>query len=252
MEGKKAFVVYTNWKQYIDDLTDEEVGMWTRWMFDYCNDKWIDKEDNEIEYPNNSAVKVLCKLTKDILKVDLAKYKGKKKRIDDINEQKRIEREIKSKQNNNKIDNEIVNEIDNEIDDSNKLLVISNKLLEVSKDTNNIELSISKDISNSLAEVSKNQPQPFITLPCLSNYNHPIFKEDIEHYKQLYPACNVEQELRNMLGWLESNPQNKKTKNGIKSFIARWLTKAQNYSKKVSVEEINQTNTNKFGGFKVL
>ena len=49
MEGKKAFVVYTNWKQYRDDLTDEEVGMWTRWMFDYCNDKWIDKEDNDLK-----------------------------------------------------------------------------------------------------------------------------------------------------------------------------------------------------------
>jgi hypothetical protein len=146
MENKKAFVVYTNWKQYIDELTDEEVGMWTRWMFDYCNDKWLDKE---IEYPNNSAVKVLCKLTKDILKQDLVKYKNKKKRIDDINERKRVERETKSQQCRNDIDNEIVNDIDNQIDDSNKLLVISNKIKEVSKDTNNnIVLSNSNELSN--------------------------------------------------------------------------------------------------------
>jgi hypothetical protein len=131
MEDKKAFVVYTNWKQYIDELTDEEVGMWTRWMFDYCNDKWLDKE---IEYPNNTAVKVLCKLTKDILKKDLAKYKDKKKRIDEINERKRAEREAKSNKTDNENEHEIVNDVDNEIDDSNKLLVISNKIKEVSKD----------------------------------------------------------------------------------------------------------------------
>ncbi len=247
MEGKKAFVVYTNWKQYIDDLTDEEVGMWTRWMFDYCNDKWLDKEDNEIEYPNNSAVKVLCKLTKDILKKDLAKYKDKKKRIDDINERKRIERETKSKQNQNEVDNEIVNDIDNKIDDSNKLLVISNKLLEVSKDTNNNNVSPSKDVDTT-AEVSKETSTAVIILPCLKGYQHKIFKEDIAYYHKLYPAVDIEQQLRNMLGWLESNPNNKKSANGIKSFITRWLSKEQDRAPKVEVQQTE----NKFGGFTVL
>ncbi len=130
-EGKKAFVVYTNWKEYIDDLTNEQVGTWTRWMFDYCNDKWLDKE---IEYPADAAVKVLCKLTKDILKTDLTKYKDKKKRIDEINERKRVERETKSKQSQNEIDNEIEHDIVNESVDSNKLLVISNKKSVISKD----------------------------------------------------------------------------------------------------------------------
>lgn len=251
MEDKKAFVVYTNWKQYIDELTDEEVGMWTRWMFDYCNDKWLDKE---IEYPNNTAVKVLCKLTKDILKKDLAKYKDKKKRIDEINERKRVEREAKSKETDNEIEHDIVHEIDDKIDDSNKLLVISNKLLDNSKELNNNDLSISKDISKSSGEVSQEKPTPLILLPCIGNYQHPIFDEDVKHYKELYPAVDILQELKKMVGWLESNPQNRKTKNGVKSFITRWLSRCQDKAPKVDSGYSNcePVEDGKIGGFTVL
>ncbi len=220
MEGKKAFVVYTNWKEYIDDLNDKQVGMWTRWMFEYCNDKWNEKE---IEYPADAAVKVLCKLTKDALKRDLKKYKEKKKRIDEINERKRNKVDTTSRENNN----EIVNDIDNEIDDSNKLIVNSNKLIEISKDINN-NVSFNKE---TMAEASKNEAQPLITLPCLKGYNHKIFEEDVKHYQELYPAVDILQELRLMLGWLEANPNNRKTQSGIKSFITRWLSKVQNKAK---------------------
>ncbi len=240
MEDKKSFVVYTNWKQYIDELTDEEVGMWTRWMFDYCNDKWLDKE---IEYPNNTAVKVLCKLTKDILKKDLAKYKDKRKRIDDINERKRIEREAKSKQSSNEIEHEIVNEIDNNIEQCNMLNVKCNMLNDNSKELNNNDLSISKDISKSSGEVSREKPTPLIILPCIGNYQHPIFKDDIDHYKELYPAVDILQQFKNMVGWLESNPQNRKTKNGVKSFITRWLSKCQDKAPKVESSSCNQNFT---------
>jgi hypothetical protein len=246
LEGKKAFVVYTNWKQYIDDLTDEEVGMWTRWMFDYCNDKWQDKEDEEIEYPNNSAVKVLCKLTKDILKKDLAKYKDKKKRIDDINARKRIENETKSKQNRNEVDNEIVHDIDNENDKCNMLYDICNMLNDNSKELNN-NVSTSKDIDTT-AEVSKETRTAVIILPCLKGYQHKIYEDDIAYYHKLYPAVDILQQLRNMLGWLESNPNNKKSANGIKSFITRWLSKEQDRAPKVEVQQTE----NKFGGFTVL
>ena len=47
-------------------------------------------------------------------------------------------------------------------------------------------------------------------------------------YKALYPAVDVEQELRNMIGWLDSYPNKRKTASGIKGFITRWLSKEQN------------------------
>jgi len=45
---------------------------------------------------------------------------------------------------------------------------------------------------------------------------------------QLYPAVDVGQQIRNMAGWLESNPTQRKTLSGMPSFINRWLAKEQN------------------------
>ena len=255
MEGKDSFILYTKYINTFKFLTDEQAGKLIKHIFRYVNDLIPEEQEDELE---EQVLQIAWINIKTDLKEDLVKWKN----TCETNKQNGLKGGRPRKQAENK-KTEKTERLSKETEKTERLFEKPKKAdneyeydyeydNEVSKDTNNIELSISKDISNSLAEVSKNQPQPFITLPCLSNYNHQIFKEDIEHYKQLYPACNVEQELRNMLGWLESNPQNKKTKNGIKSFIARWLSKAQNYSKKVSVEEVDKTNTNKYGGFTVL
>lgn len=69
-----------------------------------------------------------------------------------------------------------------------------------------------------------------------------IFQEDIDHYKGLYPAVDVEQEIRSMVGWCEANPNNRKTKNGIKRFINNWLNKSQNRTRAYS--ERNKSGVN--------
>ena len=51
--------------------------------------------------------------------------------------------------------------------------------------------------------------------------------QDIDQWKQLYPAVNVEQELRAMAGWLNANPSRRKTSKGIKRFVNSWLSRAQ-------------------------
>ena len=68
----------------------------------------------------------------------------------------------------------------------------------------------------------------FIQLPLNDKTFHSVLNTDVEHYKELYPAVDVEQELRSMLGWLEGNPRKRKTRSGIKSFITSWLSKTQN------------------------
>lgn len=67
----------------------------------------------------------------------------------------------------------------------------------------------------------------FITLPLNDKSKYQVSVSDIQHYKELYPAVDVEQQLRSMLGWLEANPNRRKTKNGIKGFITKWLNKVQ-------------------------
>ena len=67
----------------------------------------------------------------------------------------------------------------------------------------------------------------FITLPLNDKSNYSVSKSDVQHYKILYPAVDVEQQLRSMLGWLEANPSRRKTRTGIKGFITKWLNKIQ-------------------------
>lgn len=67
----------------------------------------------------------------------------------------------------------------------------------------------------------------FITLPLNDKSNYSVSKSDVQHYKILCPAVDVEQQLRSMLGWLEANPSRRKTRTGIKGFIIKWLNKVQ-------------------------
>lgn len=61
----------------------------------------------------------------------------------------------------------------------------------------------------------------------LNSGEHGVTADDIEKYKSLYPAVNIDQELRAMIGWLDANPSRRKTKTGIAKFINSWLARAQ-------------------------
>ena len=51
---------------------------------------------------------------------------------------------------------------------------------------------------------------------------------DMIAWAKAYPAVDVFQEIRAMESWLDANPKKRKTKRGIKSFVVRWLGRAQN------------------------
>lgn len=140
-ENKKAFIVYTDWKKYIDDLNDKQVGQWIRWVFEYCNDKWKNK-DSQIEYPKDATVKMLCLMTKDVLKRDLRKYESKVDSISKAREKRKYNIEI-----NNEINNEIETDINTDFStvNSNKLIVNSNKLIVEDKSSLNKEKECIKE-----------------------------------------------------------------------------------------------------------
>jgi hypothetical protein len=95
-----------------------------------------------------------------------------------------------------------------------------------------------KDIKpkNIMSGAKKTQPQTrapvppeeiFISLPLVGGVTHPVTLDYVASRAELYPAVDIRQELRNMFGWLESNPSKRKTPNGIKKFITTWLQKCQ-------------------------
>lgn len=84
-------------------------------------------------------------------------------------------------------------------------------------------------------EPSDSGPEPdniFLLFPTnRKNESHPILKDDIKSWAELYPAVNVEQEIRAMLGWLKANPTKRKTESGIPRFINAWLSREQDSNK---------------------
>ena len=85
------------------------------------------------------------------------------------------------------------------------------------------------------AETPEPTPSEFeILLNDGTTYNVPM--ENIAVYHTLYPAVDIEQELRNMMGWCIHNEKHRKTRGGIKRFIGSWLQREQDKAKKVSVQ----------------
>ena len=77
-------------------------------------------------------------------------------------------------------------------------------------------------------EVITSRPEVFISLPLVTGSgSFDVTIDYLNSLRTLYPAVDVEQELRKMYAWLDSNPKNRKTSRGIKRFITSWLGRAQ-------------------------
>jgi hypothetical protein len=67
-----------------------------------------------------------------------------------------------------------------------------------------------------------------IELPLNDKSLYPVTESMRREWQALYPAIDVMQELRAMLGWLNANPANRKTRKGAGRFANGWLSRAQN------------------------
>ncbi|MCQ2507591.1 MAG: hypothetical protein MJ097_02240 [Dorea sp.] len=90
------------------------------------------------------------------------------------------------------------------------------------------------NISSCTEPETVSMPEPaFISLPLNDGSLWPVTFSYLEKLKGLYPAVDVEQEIRKMFAWLDSRPSNRKTKRGIKAFITNWLNRTQNSARSV-------------------
>jgi hypothetical protein len=71
-------------------------------------------------------------------------------------------------------------------------------------------------------------PPAVIRLPAVGGKEYAVSQDQVSHWEELYPAVDVMQALREMVGWLEAEPKRKKTANGMVRFITGWLARAQN------------------------
>jgi len=54
-----------------------------------------------------------------------------------------------------------------------------------------------------------------------------LHQDQFSKWIELYPAVNIESELRKIIGWLDANPSKRKTRKGFMRFANGWISKQQ-------------------------
>lgn len=110
-----------------------------------------------------------------------------------------------------------------------------NRLEEIRLEENSIDI---------LGKAPAEEKSIFIKLILNDKTEYEVTYEDVNNYQELYPAVDVKQQLRNMKGWCDANPTNRKTRTGIKRFINSWLSKEQNRGGSYKPEMPQEKNKN--------
>lgn len=107
----------------------------------------------------------------------------------------------------------------------------------VSKKEKEVEVEVEKEIEidnippTEVCGELPSSPPPAAVLPLVDGSDFPIAQRTVDELSELYPAVDVDQQLRNMRGWLLANPKNRKTKSGIMRFVNSWLSREQNQAR---------------------
>ena len=74
---------------------------------------------------------------------------------------------------------------------------------------------------------------------------HGITPELLEYWREMYPALDIEAELKKASAWLDGNRKNRKT--DLKRFIVNWFNKAQDRAPRVPDQQKPQPPTSGWG-----
>jgi len=227
MEGKKSFIVYTSWYDFLEDLSNEQKGMWLDWMMRYTNDEWDNKE---IVYPTDPMVKMACKMVKDTLKRDLDSWKEQKAKRSEAGKKGMA---IRWHSNDIANDNTTITKDNSVINANNKDITKITDNVNVNVNVNDNVNVLSKDNDILCAEMGETiSTLPAIKCPKGHEKGFNVYEKDIEKWQQVYIGVDVKHELEKMRLWLESNPKSRKTYNGMPKFINNWLSRAQDQASK--------------------
>ena len=123
---------------------------------------------------------------------------------------------------------------------------LKNRLQEIQNlDANKTNINKTKynktDINNNSGALAPDKETVF-QIPLKDNSYYSLNKQDIDTYKSLYPNIDMEQEIRNIIGWNIANPSKRKTEVSIKKHINAWLSKAnQEYTSRQDIAPNNPT-----------
>ena len=106
---------------------------------------------------------------------------------------------------------------------------LEEKCSSIDTSKHNKNSSTPKETITTCTEQLKNSS--VLALPLNDGTEYEVTKELIDEFITLYPGVDVMQEVRNMRGWLLTNPRKRKTRRGIKAFMNAWLAREQDKGK---------------------
>lgn len=203
MSDKKSFKIYKEWSEQFEALDNESAGELIKAILEYQVTGEVPDSMSPIVAMAFSFMKQQFERDDDnYTKTSEARSEAGKKGgapKGNSNASKNNQKQAKTTKNKqNKLEEEVEVEVEEEI-------------------------YIDTDVSFAQSDSTN-----FPALPLIDGTEYAISAYEVENYKALYPAVDVEQQIRAMRGWLDANPKNRKTKSGIKRFINSWLTKEQN------------------------
>ena len=220
---KESFVLYNTQYEAIKDLSDLDLGKLIRALFEI-------QLGNEINLEPH--LKIAFNFIMGQIQIDTKKYEEKCEKLRE-NAKKRQENKEKEESKSNQmlpnaskcnqmLANGGVNDNDNVNDNVNDLYI---------NDNNSYKYSLLSPQSDNFID-----SELVLELPLIDKSLYPIYEKDIQKWESIYPAVNIKQEFRNMLGWLDSHPKNRKTKSGVSRFINSWLGRCQDKARVAEVE----------------
>ena len=209
VEPKKSFILYTDTREALSQLDDATRGKLFLHIFDYVESGIVpDMEPLEkmaFTFIKNQIDRDFTKYQTICEKRKLAGSKGGKARAKKQAKQAnaKFAKQSQANQADNDSDNENVNDSENEND--------------------------KKYICAEPLQVSPPEPEepPVISFILNDKSRYPIRQAQVDEWSGIYPAVDIMQELRKMAGWLDANPNKRKTARGILRFVNGWLAREQ-------------------------
>lgn len=244
----KSFIVYMDWEDKLSILSDEDFGKLFRSMFSYLRTG---------ELPNSTPmVNLAFGFLKGALDADREKYRTRcirnseniNKRWERDGRDKNLNADRDTKKDTKAVPNDttgIRNDTTSIRSDTKAVPNDTTRIPEAYQTpviTDNLELITDNYVSTNVDTTSccaepetgstQKQPKPaaadaVFKLPLADKTEYGITQAQVNEWANLYPNVDIFQALRAMLGWLQANPDRKKTRRGITRFINGWLAKDQ-------------------------
>ena len=232
---KESFIIYTSFYEPIKQLSDKQLGRIFRALFDY-------QLGNELQVDDD--IKMAFLFFKNQIDIDTRRYinkveankqngaKGGAPKGNNNARKKTIESDNDKNNRNNRNNPSVEKTTETTLNGNGNGNGNGNDNGNDNGNGNGNGNGLRDTIVSYCSEVSKietpssNSP-PVISLILNDKNEYPIFEEQVQEWAELYPAVDVIQQLRNMVGWLKSNPTKRKTRRGILKFVTGWLAKAQ-------------------------